>query len=244
MRNISLVVEYDGTGYSGWQCQSNARTIEETLKRSVEKVLDHPVKMYSAGRTDSGVHAFGQVVNFMTEKSIGLVNLQRGINSILPADIRIKNASERETSFHARYSAKSKVYIYNIHNAPCHSPFTVRYTWNVTFGLDHRLMNEAIRSLVGSHDFSSFRKKSEPYRSSERTVLKAGVKRRGPFVYVIIEATGFLRYMVRNIVGTLVLLGSGKVTREEFNAILIARDRDMAGPTAPPQGLFLRRIIY
>ncbi len=211
---------------------------------AVERILDHPVKIYSAGRTDAGVHAFGQIVNFITEKQIPLTNIQRGLNGLLPPDIRIKGASERDSSFHARYCAKSKTYIYSIHNAPCHSPFSVRYSWHVPYGIDTVSMNRAIRSIVGKHDFASFKKKNEPYKSCERTILKAGVRRKGPFVYVVIEATGFLRYMVRNIVGTLVLLGSGKITFEEFEGIIGARDRDRAGPTAPPQGLFLRKIKY
>lgn len=243
-RNISLVVEYEGTNYHGWQCQPNGITVEETLRRAIERILDHPVKMYGAGRTDAGVHAFGQVVNFTTEKQIRLTNIRSGLNSLLPPDIRIKDASERESDFHSRYSARSKTYIYSIHNAPCHSPFSVRYSWHVPYALDSASMNGAIKALTGTHDFASFKKKNELYRNCERTVLKAGVKRRGAFIYVIIEATGFLRYMVRNIVGTLVLLGSGKMTIEEFGDVVGSGDRDRAGPTAPPQGLFLRKIKY
>jgi tRNA pseudouridine38-40 synthase len=243
-RNISLVVEYDGTNYHGWQCQPKGVTVEETLKGAIERILDHPVKMYSAGRTDAGVHALGQVVNFVTEKRIDLTSLVRGLNSMLPDDIRVGSAMERDLSFHARYSAKSKIYVYTIHNAPRHSPFSVRYSWHVPYGLDSALMNRCVRSLVGRHDFASFKKKKEPYRSCEREILTAGVKRRGSFVHIVIEATGFLRYMVRNIVGTLVLLGEGKIAPEEFGRIVEARDRDRAGPTAPPQGLLLRRIKY
>jgi len=243
-RNISLVVEYDGTNYHGWQCQPNGVTVEETLKGAIERILDHPVKMYSAGRTDAGVHAFGQVVNFVTEKGIDLTSLTRGLNSLLPDDIRVGSAMERDLSFHARYSARSKTYVYTIHNAPRHSPFSVRYSWHVPYGLDSALMNKGVRSLIGKRDFASFKKKKEPYRSSEREILMAGVRRRGSFIHIVIEATGFLRYMVRNIVGTLVLLGEGRITLEEFGDIVEARDRDSAGPTAPPQGLFLRRIRY
>ncbi len=202
------------------------------------------MKMYGAGRTDAGVHALGQVVNFTTEKQIQLTNIQRGLNSLLPPDIRIRAVSEREGDFHSRYSARSKTYIYSIHNAPCHSPFSVRYSWHVPYVLDSASMNAAVKTLTGTRDFASFKKKKEIYGNCERTVLKAGVKRRGAFVYVIIEATGFLRYMVRNIVGTLVLLGSGKMTIEEFRDIAEAGDRDRAGPTAPPQGLFLRKVKY
>lgn len=237
-------MEYDGTNYHGWQCQPNGVTVEETLKTAVERILDHPVTIYSAGRTDAGVHAFGQVVNFITEKGIDLTGIERGLNSMLPFDIRVRSAVERDLSFHARYSARSKTYLYSIHNAPRHSPFTVRYSWHVPYPLDGALMNTAARSMVGMRDFASFKKKKEPYRSCEREVLRAAVKRRGDFIYIIVEATGFLRYMVRNIVGTLLLVGKGRISVEEFEAIIGAKDRDSAGPTAPPQGLFLRRIKY
>lgn len=244
IRNISLVIEYEGTNYHGWQRQPNGTTIEEIVMRAVERILDHPIKLCSAGRTDAGVHAFGQVVNFTTIKSIPLINVERGLNSVLPPDIRVKSAREQEASFHARYSAKSKTYIYNIYNARRFSPFSVRYSWHYPMQLDCTSMNGAIRAIVGTHDFSSFKKKNEPYRSCEREVLRARVFRRGYFVHIIIEANGFLRYMVRNIVGTLVLIGSGKMTPDDFRAVIDARDRDRAGPTAPPQGLFLRRVTY
>lgn len=243
-KNISLIIEYEGTNYHGWQCQPNGVTIEQVVRRAIERIVDHPVKVYSAGRTDAGVHAFGQVVNFLTGKNIPLVNIERGLNSVLPSDIRVRKARQQELSFHARYSARSKTYIYIIHNAPRFSPFSVRYTWHYPFSLDSALMDDAIRAVRGRHDFASFKKKKEPYKSCEREVLIARVKRRGPFIYIFVEATGFLRYMVRNIVGTLVLVGARKITGDDFRSVIDARDRDRAGPTAPPQGLFLRRVRY
>lgn len=243
-RNISLVVEYDGTDYHGWQCQSNAKTVQEVVQWNIARILDHPVKIYAAGRTDAGVHAFGQVINFFTEKTIDISTIVKGLNGLLPEDIRVKDAREVDGSFHARYSAKSKSYIYCILNARRHSPFHVRYSWHIPYMVDARLMNETIKDIVGIHDFSSFKKKNEIYKGHEREVLRAGARRRGEFIYIFIEATGFLRYMVRNIVGTLVMVGSGKISRDGFADILESRDRVNAGPTAPPQGLFLRRIRY
>ena len=243
-RNISLVLEYDGTNYHGWQCQPSAITLQEVVQRSVERILDHPVKIYAAGRTDTGVHAFGQVINFFTEKSIDIRSIAKGVNSLLPGDVRVKDAREVDESFHARYSAKSKSYIYCIVNARHHSPFHVRYSWHIPYTLNARLMNESIKEIVGVHDFSSFKKKNEMYKRHEREVLRAGVRRRGRFIYIFIEATGFLRYMVRNIVGTLVLVGEGRNSKEDFIAVLQSKDRINAGPTAPPQGLFLRKIRY
>ncbi len=243
-RNISLLVEYDGTDYHGWQCQPNGITVQEVLTARVERIVDHAVKLYAAGRTDAGVHAMGQVVNFHTVRGIGLTNLARGLNSMLPRDIRVKAAGEVDHEFHARYSAKSKLYLYCIYNGVQPSPFNFRYVWHVSHRLDSALMDDAARSLVGSHDFSSFKKKEEVYGSYEREVLLSRVRRKGPFIYTFLEATGFMRYMVRNIVGTLVLIGSGRMERDSLPAILAAKDRDRAGPTAPPQGLFLRRVRY
>ncbi|HOE17944.1 MAG TPA: tRNA pseudouridine(38-40) synthase TruA [Syntrophorhabdaceae bacterium] len=244
MRNIALVIEYDGSDYHGWQCQPNGITVEEVLRGAVARILDHDVKVYAGGRTDAGVHALGQVVNFHTAKDIPLESLKKGLNSMLPEDIGVKAALEVDQSFHARYSARSKVYSYTIANAPFHSPFHFRYSWHIPYAIDSRAMDEAIKSIKGEHDFSAFKKRDEIYRSTVRNVLLAGVKKRGEFVYIIIEAMGFLRYMIRNIVGTLVLVGKGKLQREDFVAILESKDRVNAGPTAPAKGLFLRRIRY
>src|SRR5512145_3206607 len=188
-RNISLVLEYDGTCYHGWQCQPNAVTLQETIQKCIERILNHPVKIYASGRTDTGVHAFGQVINFFTEKTIEPANLMKGLNSMLPGDIQVKSAREVEGSFHSRYSAKSKSYIYCISTTPYHSPFHVRYSWHIPYAVDARLMNKTIKKIIGMHDFSSFKKKNEPYRSHEREVLRAAVRRRGGFIYVFVEAT-------------------------------------------------------
>ncbi len=244
MRNICLIVSYDGTDYHGWQCQPALTTVEQTLREKIEKITDHSVKIYGGARTDSGVHAYGQVVNFFTESAIELRGLIRGLNSQLPADIRVRDAREVDEGFHARYSTKSKVYVYAILNSPYNSPFHARYVWHVPYPIDAPSMHRAARVLAGTHDFSAFKKKSEIYRSHERTVMKAGVKRRGDMAYVLVEGTGFLRYMVRNIVGTLVLVGSGKISVDGFRIILESRNRDQAGPTAPAKGLFLREIRY
>lgn len=243
-RNISLVLEYDGSNYHGWQCQPNGITIQEVVQKTIGKILNHNVKIYAAGRTDSGVHAFGQVINFHTAHGIGTGELLKGLNSLLPHDIRVRSARTVDTDFHARYSARCKSYLYVISNARFHSPFQVKYSWHVIHHLDAVLMNEGIKTLIGTHDFSSFKKKREPYKNHEREITRAWVKRRGTLVYVFVEATGFLRYMVRNIVGTLVEVGKGKISVAEMEEVLTAKDRTKAGMTAPPHGLFLRRIIY
>jgi tRNA pseudouridine38-40 synthase len=244
MRNIRLTLSYDGTNYHGWQIQPNGVSVEETLRAAVARILNHDVKLYAGGRTDAGVHAMGQVVNFFTPKKIAHDNLVRGLNSMLPPDIRIRESIDADPSFHARYSAKSKTYIYCVLNHPHNSPFLTRYVLHAPYSLDVPTMRGAIKHVAGEHDFSAFKKKNEAYKSTVREVKRAGIATKGRMVFVVIEATGFLRYMVRNIVGTLMLVGRGKMDGEGFRAVLEAGEREGAGPTAPPQGLFLREIKY
>lgn len=244
MRNIKLVISYDGTCYHGWQCQPDLITVQETLIKAVERIVNHKIKLYGGARTDSGVHAMAQVANFHTVSKIETKNLLRGLNSLLPGDIRIKGVYDVEESFHSRYSARSKTYVYTILNRPFDSPFYTRYVWHIPYPLNVPSMNRAIKYIKGEHDFSAFKKKNESYSSHIRCVLRSGVKKRGDFIYVFIEATGFLRYMVRNITGTLVLIGQGRLKEDSISEILASKDRDMAGPTAPARGLFLKEIYY
>ncbi len=243
-RNIRLTVAYDGTNYHGWQCQPNAITVEETLRGAAERVLDHPIKIIAGGRTDAGVHAIGQAAGLATSSHIDNVSLSRGLNSLLPQDVRVKEIRDVDADFHARYSAKSKVYVYCILNQPCNSPFLARYVLHVPYPLDIAAMKETAGLVVGEHDFSAFKKKDEIYRNPVREVKRARVATKGRMVFVVIEATGFLRYMVRNIVGTLLLVGRDKIDKGAFASILESRERERAGPTAPPQGLFLKQIRY
>lgn len=244
MRNIILTISYDGSNYHGWQCQPNLLTIQEVLGSAAQRILNHHVRLVGAARTDAGVHAFGQVVNFFTEKVIALDGIIKGMNSLLPPDIRVIAAREGEAAFHARYSARSKTYVYTILNAPTSSPFLAKYAWHVPYGIDVAAMNKNIRILRGTHDFSAFKKKNELYHNPEREVLRAAVKRRGSLIHIILEATGFLRYMMRNVTGTILLVGSGKLTETGFREVLASGERERAGPTAPAQGLFLRAVRY
>jgi tRNA pseudouridine38-40 synthase len=244
MRNISLIVSYDGTNYHGWQCQPELITVQQALQERIEKIVNHRIKLFAGARTDSGVHAYGQTVNFLTGSNIDLNGLTRGLNSLLPPDIRISCAGEADRNFHSRYSAKSKIYIYSILNSTYNTPFYTRYVWHIPYTLNVLSMNRTVKLITGAHDFSAFKKKDTLYQNPVREVLQAGVKKRGNLIYVVIEGTGFLRYMVRNIVGTLTLVGSGKLTENDFSAILESKDREKAGPTAPAKGLFLRRIRY
>jgi len=244
MRNISLTLAYDGTNYHGWQWQPGVVAVEQRLREAVQKVLDHETKIYAGARTDSGVHALGQVINFRTEKGIGLPNLAKGLNSLLPPDIRVMGASDEDESFHARYSARSKTYVYCILNEAFNSPFLSRYVLHWPHSLDIPSMNEALKWILGEHDFSSFKKKDEFYKSCVREVKRARFARRGGMIYFIVEATGFLRYMVRIIVGTSILVGQGKISPVDFKEILESSERERAGQTMPPQGLFLKKIWY
>lgn len=244
IRNICLTVAYDGTNYHGWQRQPNAVTVEETLKAAIERILDHDVKIIGGARTDAGVHAMGQVINFVTTKALGHTSLCRGLNSMLPRDIRVRNSRDVDEKFHARYSAKSKLYVYCILSQMHNSPFLTRYVLHDPHRLDVAAMRRSAKILLGEHDFSSFKKKDELYPSPVREVKRIGVAARGSMIYVVIEATGFLRYMVRNIVGSLLLVGHNRIEERDFTEILESHDREKAGPTAPAHGLFLREIRY
>jgi tRNA pseudouridine38-40 synthase len=244
MRNIALALAYDGTNYHGWQRQPRVVTVEQKVREALQKILDHETKIYAGARTDSGVHAMDQVINFVTEKGIGLQNLSRGLNSLLPPDIRVMSARDADESFHARYSARSKTYVYCILNELSNSPFLIRYVLHWPRTLDVGAMKEAVDCLVGEHDFSAFKKKDEFYKNPAREVKRARVTKRAGMIYIILEATGFMRYMVRIIAGTLILAGQGKINCSEFKEILESRERERAGQTLPPHGLFLKKITY
>jgi tRNA pseudouridine38-40 synthase len=244
MRNIALVLAYEGTNYHGWQKQPGVVTVEQKVQEALQKILDHETKIYAGARTDSGVHAMGQVINFVTDKAIGLQNLSRGLNSMLPHDIRVMDARDADESFHARYSARSKTYVYCILNQWSNTPFLVRYVLHWPHSLDIAAMKEAVSWVIGEHDFSAFKKKDEFYRNPVREIKRARVIKRGGMIYIVLEATGFLRYMVRTIAGTLILAGQGKMSPGDVKEILASKERERAGQTLPSHGLFLKKIIY
>jgi tRNA pseudouridine38-40 synthase len=244
MRRIKLVLEYCGTRYHGWQVQPNALSVQECLEHPLTQMTNGPVRVHAAGRTDAGVHALGQVVHFDTTSAMPLPALQRGLNSLLPDDIAVLQVTEVPMDFHARYAARQKTYAYVVHNHPVRSAFAAPYTWYVPQPLDVPAMRTAAQVLVGRHDFSAFRAASCAARSPVRCVSRVAVKRRAARVFFVLCADGFLQHMVRNIVGTLVDIGRGKIPAEAMAAILQSRQRQLAGPTAPPQGLCLVRVHY
>ena len=245
MRNIKLLIEYDGTNYHGWQVQPNALTVQEVIEQKIEIMTRQRIHVIASGRTDAGVHALGQVANFKTESSIPVDGFRRGLNSLLPPDIIIKSAEEADVQFHAQYGAKRKTYLYKILNDEIPSAIHRNYSWHMPRPLDVQRMQEVSRALLGKQDFSSFQGAKPDSDDPVRNVMHAEWwVRDQTFLTFTIEANGFLRNMVRNIVGTLVDVGKGKICGEEFREILKARDRRQAGMTATPQGLFLVEVKY
>jgi len=245
MRNIRLLIEYDGTHYHGWQVQPNAVTIQETIEEKLATMTRERVHIAASGRTDAGVHALGQVANFRTSSSIPLEGFVHGLNSLLPADIVIQSAEEVDADFHAQFGAKRKTYRYVILNGRMPSALHRHYAWHIPYPLDLQAMEGASRYLLGKQNFASFRAADADSSDPVREVFRAAWSVPAPpFLHFNIEANGFLKHMVRNMVGTLVEVGKGRISGEEFAQILAARDRRRAGMTAPPQGLFLVEVRY
>jgi tRNA pseudouridine38-40 synthase len=244
VRNIKLTIEYDGTGYVGWQRQPSGPTIQETLETSLGTITGEKIKLLGSGRTDSGVHALGQVASFRTETSLSPSELQKGLNSILPKDIVIAAAEEAEPAFHAQLSAKSKTYIYKILNRPFPSAILRDRAWFVPHPLNARLMDEAASALIGEHDFRAFAQSEAAVKSTVRTVLGAGITKRKDMMELSIEADGFMKRMVRLIVGTLVQVGKEKITPQQFRAILESGEKTKFVHAAPARGLYLKEVKY
>lgn len=253
MRNIRLTIAYDGTDFHGWQRQPQAPTIQEALETRIEKLTGGRVTLYGSGRTDAGVHAAGQVANFRTECPIPCPNLVKALNDTLPIAIRVRKAEEVPAEFHARHSAKAKTYRYRILQGAVCLPFLARYVYHHSYPLDCGRMAQAAQMLEGEHDFTSFagsdpaRKEKEQQDNSNVRLVSCSritVRKELRMIVYEIRGSGFLHHMVRNIVGTLLEVGSGKLSPEDIPRILDARDRGKAGPTAPASGLWLVKVEY
>jgi tRNA pseudouridine38-40 synthase len=244
-KNFKLIIEYDGTAYHGWQRQSGDATIQETVEAALAKMAGRAVNLLGSGRTDAGVHALGQVANFHCDTSLTPQAFMGGLNSLLPNDIVIRDCTPVDDGFHARYSAKGKTYRYWLLNRRLPAAIGRQYAWWIRRPLDLKAMDSAIQHLSGSHDFSAFEGAGSPRPHTIRTVTEASLKRaeEGKIVFRI-SADGFLRFMVRNIVGTLVDVGIGKLSPDDVEQIRLSRDRSQAGATAPPHGLFLVEVVY
>jgi len=244
-RNIKLVVEYDGSGYHGWQRQTGSLSIQEVIESRLGIMLGNRVAIHASGRTDAGVHAKGQVVNFRTRTRLKADEILRGLNSLLPGDIAVIRAEEVDESFHARFSAVSKVYEYHILNRAVPSALLRNYVWHVRRPLALAPMEECLKRICGRNDFSAFMASGSPASSTERNMFRATLERPLPdrlkFTY---EANGFLRRMVRNLTGTIVEVGKAKRTVDDFERVIRSADRKQAGMTAPGHGLYLVSVNY
>ncbi len=245
-RNIKLVLEYDGTNYHGWQSQagSGIQTIQETLEKALALLSKEEGKVFSSGRTDAGVHALGQVINFQTRTAIPAPAWAPALNQHLPSDIRVLTSSEVPPEFHSRYSARSKIYKYRILNRHSQSAIHRAYAWHVNLPLNISSMRRAAAVLLGKHDFSSFRGSGCAAKSPVRNLKSLTIRKNGDFLELLFEADAFLQYMVRNMTGTLVEVGIGRFNVDDMVKILEARDRSRAGKTAPPHGLYLLSVAY
>ncbi len=244
-KNFKLTIEYDGGSYHGWQRQKNRKTIQGEIEKAIMTMTGENVTLTGSGRTDAGVHAFGQIANFYHDTKISPEAFQRGLNSLIPKDIIIKKCSTVDEKFHARYDVKAKTYQYRILNRATPTAICRQYAWFIRKKLDLDAMKSAIINIIGTHDFKAFEGAGSPRSSTIRHVSNATFKKidRDYLVFEI-EADGFLRFMVRNIVGTLVDVGLYKITSDDFKKILLSKDRNLAGATAPPHGLFLMDVKY
>lgn len=244
MRNIKLTIEYDGTDFIGWQIQKEGRTVQGIIRDVIWQITGEKVKLIGAGRTDSGVHATGQVANFHTESGLSTEELHKALNALLPDDVAVAAVEEVDEDFNARYTALSRRYRYLILNRGYPSPIMRRYVWYVPRELDANLMNRALKVLEGTHDFSSFQRRGNSRKNPVCTVMEALCRREGDMIRIEVEADSFLRGMVRAIVGTLLKVIEHAEPEEKMTEILAAKDRSAAGPSAPPHGLCLIKVRY
>lgn len=245
MRNFKMTVEYDGTAYCGWQRQDNGTSIQQLLEEAIEKITGQKVPVIGSGRTDAGVHALNQVGSFRCDTKLPVHKIFLGVNSVLPPDIVVKKLEERADDFHALRDAKSKIYVYKIYNQKLRPALGRHYFWHVRYPLDIPKMKIAAKCLLGTHDFSCFCATGTDVKDRVRTIVDIEIKTgEEGLIEIKVESHGFLKYMVRNIIGTLVDVGRGKREPEEMKLIIESKNRNIAGATAPACGLFLKEVKY
>ncbi len=245
MRNLKILIQYDGTDYCGWQLQPDKPTIQGEIEKALLTITKKPVRITGAGRTDSGVHALGQVANFETALTIPEKKFVPALNSNLPYDIRILSCKETTSDFNARFSAKSRHYIYKIHNSKISSPFLHRYASFYPRYINVKRLRSSLKMLIGTHDFASFTTKDSQNDSTIREIFTTKVYREGEMIIIVIIANAFLRKMVRMIIGAALEINFKKHDPEEIIRVLELKDRqNHLYSTAPPNGLFLHRVIY
>jgi len=244
MRNLKLTLAYDGTEFHGWQSQPDARTVQGELESALARLFNHEVTVHGSGRTDAGVHARGQVANVLTTRAMERHSVLKGSNALLPPGIRVLEVEDVDEMFHARFSCRSKTYEYHIWRNHIVSPFRCRYVYKYPYAMDIAAVDQAGAALLGTHDFTSFCAANTPIENHVRTIFDVHW-RRNPDEWVFsIRGSGFLHRMVRTIVGTLLYVGQGKLHPNVIPAILEAKNRGAAGPSAPAEGLHLVHVEY
>ena len=244
MRTIVLTLEYDGTAYVGWQTQPNGLAVQEVVERALAEILGHQAHVHASGRTDAGVHARGMVAHFHTETNLPLKAFREGVNTFLPYDIAIKEVREMPADFHARFSARGKWYRYTIYRGGVRSPLVAHSAWYRCGNLNLSLMRTAAEILVGQHDFKAFRSSSCVARTTVREIFSIDVSTDNEFIYVDVRGSGFLKNMVRMIVGTLVDVGLGRRPAGDVATLVAGTDEMVCGQTAPAHGLCLQEVWY
>ena len=244
MRNIKLIIEYDGKKFGGWQKQPNKLNIQGEIEKAIEEITGEAVELNASGRTDAGVHSLGQTANFKTNSEIDISKMAIAINSKLKQSIRIIKAEEVDEKFHARYSCKGKKYKYVINNSKYGSAIYRDLEYHMPIKLNVEAMQKGIKYFEGEHDFKSFKASGTSSKSSVRTIYSAKVIEDGERIIIELEGNGFLYNMVRIISGTIVDVGLGKIKPEEIPEIIESKDRTRAGKTLPPQGLYLVEVYY
>lgn len=243
MRNIKLTIQYNGANYCGWQKQPDSLGIQGTIEKAIYEITREEIKITGSGRTDAGVHAFGQVANFKTNTNIPAYRIPDAINSKLPKDISIINCEEVDEEFHSRYSAKGKRYRYLIHNSAYRSPIYKDISYHVKYDLDFDKMCKEAKSLIGTHDFKGFMSSGSSVSDTIRTIYDIELTKEGDLIILEIEGNGFLYNMVRIITGTLIDIGRGRIN-EGLEDIIKSKSRSKCGHTAPAHGLFLKKVDY
>ncbi len=242
MRNIKLIIEYDGTDFVGWQRQPNGRSVQEVIEKVLANIFQEEITVIGSGRTDSGVHARGQVANFRCNSDMDIGKLQKSLSALLPEDVCIHEATEVDSDFHARYSAKSREYSYVISTK--YSALQRRFSWFVKYNIDKNILDECAKLVLGNHDFEGFCKLNAGNEHYMSNVLRSEWKNENDNLIYEIEANRFLYGMVRGLVGTMVDVARGYSTLNDFKKALFEKEREKAGQLAPPNGLTLEKVKY
>ncbi|AJA49697.1 tRNA pseudouridine synthase A [Clostridium pasteurianum DSM 525 = ATCC 6013] len=244
MKNVKLIIEYDGTNYSGWQIQKNVITVEQVIEKSLNDITGENIKIIGSSRTDAGVHAKGFVGNFFTESKIPCDRFRNILNGKLPKDIVILNSEEVQLSFNSRFDSRGKTYSYTILSTPQRPAIGRNYVYHFRKNLDLGLILEASKEFIGTHDFAAFKSSGGNTKTTVRTISNLEIIKRDDYIIFTITGDGFLYNMVRIIIGTLIEVGLEKISPKNIKTILLSRNRNMAGPCVPPGGLCLEKVYY